>query len=116
MLGLLGTIAGLIEAFQSMTNASGLTSSAEISNGIYQALITTAAGLAVCIPTALAYAYVDSRVKTTIHDIERAVATADLEARGQTLHIPLPRSGEGLVEVVDVEDHSPFGCAEQAEV
>ena len=72
MLGLLGTIAGLIEAFQSMTNASGLTSSAEISNGIYQALITTAAGLAVCIPTALAYAYVDSRVKTTIHDIERA--------------------------------------------
>jgi biopolymer transport protein ExbB len=72
MLGLLGTIAGLIEAFQSMTNASGLTSSAEISNGIYQALITTGAGLAVCIPTALAYAYVGSRVNATMHDIERA--------------------------------------------
>src|SRR5438105_3093667 len=45
MLGLLGTVAGLIEAFQSMAATTGLTSSAEIANGIYQALITTAAGL-----------------------------------------------------------------------
>lgn len=72
MLGLLGTVAGLIEAFQSMSAASGLTSSAEIANGIFQALITTAAGLAVAIPTAIAYAYVSARVNATLHDMERA--------------------------------------------
>ncbi len=72
MLGLLGTIAGLIEAFQNLSAAGGLTSSAEIANGIYQALITTAAGLVVCLPCALAYAYLVARVKRVMHDMERA--------------------------------------------
>ncbi len=72
MLGLLGTVAGLIQAFGSMSAASGLTSSMEIANGIYQALITTAAGLAVAIPCVMAYAYLNSRVNAALHDIERA--------------------------------------------
>ena len=45
-----------------------------------------------------------------------AVATEDLEARGETLHVPLPRAGERLVEVVDVEHQLPLGRAEHAEV
>jgi len=72
MLGLLGTVAGLIKAFSTMSAASGLASSAEISNGIYQALLTTAAGIAVSIPTAICYAFVNSRVNSAMHDIERA--------------------------------------------
>jgi biopolymer transport protein ExbB len=72
MLGLLGTVAGLIEAFQSMAATTGLASSAEIANGIYQALITTAAGLSVCIPCAVGYAYLSSRVNGAMHDMERA--------------------------------------------
>ena len=72
MIGLLGTVAGLIQAFGSMSAASGLTSSMEIANGIYQALITTAAGLAVAIPCVMAYAYLNSRVNSSLHDMERA--------------------------------------------
>jgi len=72
MLGLVGTVAGLIEAFQNLAAAGGLTSSAEIANGIYQALVTTAAGLVVCLPCALAYAYLVARVKRVMHDMERA--------------------------------------------
>jgi biopolymer transport protein ExbB len=72
MLGLLGTVAGLIQAFGSMSAASGLTSSMEIANGIYQALITTAAGIAVAIPCVMAYAYLNSRVNSSLHDMERA--------------------------------------------
>jgi biopolymer transport protein ExbB len=72
LLGLLGTVAGLIETFQSMAATTGLTSSADIANGIYQALITTAAGLAVCIPCAMAYAYLGARVRAAMHDMERA--------------------------------------------
>ena len=71
LLGLLGTVAGLIEAFQSMAE-HGLTSSVEIGNGIYQALITTAAGLSVCIPCAMGYAYLSARANAVIHDMERA--------------------------------------------
>ena len=72
MLGLLGTVAGLIQAFGSMSAASGLTSSMEIANGIYQALITTAAGIGVAIPCVMAYAYLNSRVNSSLHDMERA--------------------------------------------
>lgn len=72
LLGLLGTVAGLIEAFNSMTNASGLTSSAEIATGIYRALFTTAAGLAVSIPCVIGYAYLNARANGLLHDMERA--------------------------------------------
>src|SRR5580700_5185932 len=47
---------------------------------------------------------------------EAAVTSHDLEARRQPLHVPLPRSREGLVEIVDVEQHPPLGRAEQAEI
>ncbi|GDX08350.1 flagellar motor protein MotA [Verrucomicrobiota bacterium] len=72
LLGLLGTVAGLLEAFKSMAATTGMTSTAEIGNGIYQALITTASGLAVCIPCAMAYAYLSARANAVIHDMERA--------------------------------------------
>ena len=47
---------------------------------------------------------------------EAAIAAHDLEAGRQPLDVPLPRAGEGLVEVVDVEQHLPLGRAEQAEI
>src|SRR5271170_8105368 len=47
---------------------------------------------------------------------EAAVTPHDLKARRQALHVPLPRSREGLVEIVDVEQHPPLGRAEQAEI
>ena len=86
LLGLLGTVAGLIEAFQSMAATTGLTSTAEIGNGIYQALITTAAGLAVCIPCAMGYAYLSARAQAVMHDMERAgieVVNLLMESREQ---------------------------------
>jgi biopolymer transport protein ExbB len=72
MLGLLGTVFGLMEAFGRLSGPGGLTSSAEISGGIYRALIATAGGLAVCLPCTLAYAYLVARVKRVINDMERA--------------------------------------------
>ena len=86
MLGLLGTVAGLIEAFENMASTTGLASSSEIANGSYQALITTAAGLAVCIPCTMAYAYLAARANAVIHDMERAgieVVNLIMESRQQ---------------------------------
>jgi len=87
LLGLLGTVAGLIETFENMRAATGLASSAEIANGIYQALITTAAGLSVCIPCAMAYAYLSARANAVVHDMERAgieVVNLLMESRQQS--------------------------------
>jgi biopolymer transport protein ExbB len=72
LLGLLGTIIGLIEAFVNISSQSGFASSTDIASGIYQSLLTTAAGLVVAIPCAVAYAYLSGRVNAIMHDMERA--------------------------------------------
>jgi biopolymer transport protein ExbB len=72
LIGLLGTITGLIEAFVNISSQSGFASATDISLGIYQSLLTTAAGLVVAIPSGVAYAYLSSRVNSLMHDLERA--------------------------------------------
>jgi biopolymer transport protein ExbB len=72
LLGLLGTVTGMVEVFGSISAQSGLTSSADIAGGIYQSLLTTAAGLIVAIPCSLAYCYLSARLTALIRDLERA--------------------------------------------
>ncbi len=72
LIGLLGTIVGLIEAFVNISSQSGYASATDISAGIYQSLLTTAAGLVVAIPCSVAYSYLSSRVNALLHDMERA--------------------------------------------
>jgi biopolymer transport protein ExbB len=71
LIGLLGTVTGLIQTFVTISSHSGLASTTELSNGIYQSLLTTAAGLVVAIPTFAAYSYLSSRVNALMHDMER---------------------------------------------
>jgi len=72
LIGLLGTVTGMIEAFVTLSSHSGLASSTEISGAIYQSLLTTAAGLAVAIPAFAAHSYLSSRVNALMHDLERS--------------------------------------------
>lgn len=72
MLGLLGTVLGLADAFTAMAGQGGYTSSTEISKGVYQSLLATATGLVVSIPTTLAYILLSSRLNRLLGDIERA--------------------------------------------
>lgn len=72
LLGLLGTVVGLIDAFVNLSTQSGYTTTTDLASGIYQALLTTAAGLVVAIPSAVAYGYLNSRVNALLHDMERA--------------------------------------------
>lgn len=72
LIGLLGTVTGLIEAFVNISTQSGFASTTDIASGIYQSLLTTAAGLVVAIPCAVAYGYLSARVNTLMHDMERA--------------------------------------------
>ena len=75
LLGLLGTVLGLVDSFQSMTAAPDATANLpELSNGVYKALLCTAAGLSVAIPCHIAYNYLVSRVQDFCTDMEKASA------------------------------------------
>lgn len=63
LLGFLGTITGLIRAFMSWERAGADVTVSMLASGIYEAMITTAAGLMVAIPLYLCYTYFVSRIK-----------------------------------------------------
>ena len=76
LLGLLGTVLGLVDSFQSI-NANPDAAAAilpDISKGVYKALLCTAAGLSVAIPCHVAYNYLVSRVQDFCTDMEKASA------------------------------------------
>src|SRR3954468_4784932 len=72
LLGLLGTVAGMIDAFGTISSNGGYATVTELSNGVYKSLLSTAAGLVVATPTFVAYSYLSSRVNTIMHEMERA--------------------------------------------
>ena len=57
LLGLLGTVFGMIDAFQQMEMAGNNINPSTLSGGIWEALLTTAVGLSVAIPTVLFESY-----------------------------------------------------------
>jgi biopolymer transport protein ExbB len=72
LLGLLGTVTGMIDAFGTLSANGGYATVTELSNGVYKSLLTTAAGLVVATPTFIAYSYLSSRVNALMHEMERA--------------------------------------------
>ncbi len=71
LLGLLGTVTGMIKTFN-VISVVGVGKPAEMAGGISEALITTAAGLIVAIPTVLAHHYLSNLADKIINDIDRA--------------------------------------------
>ena len=77
LLGLLGTVTGIIRAFNAVM-MGGMGDPRMLAGGISEALITTAGGLAVAIPSFLAYRYLRGKVERIVIDMEKiAVAFAD---------------------------------------
>jgi biopolymer transport protein ExbB len=70
MIGFLGTVAGMIQAFMAVAQEEGAVSPKLLSGGIYEALITTAAGLIVGILAYLGYNYLVARVSKVVHTME----------------------------------------------
>jgi len=70
LLGLLGTVIGMIKVFASIS-AQGLGDAGALAGGISEALITTAAGLVVAIPSLIAYRYLRGKVDALVVDMEQ---------------------------------------------
>jgi biopolymer transport protein ExbB len=78
LIGLLGTVLGMIEAFQALQAAGNRADPAALAGGIWQALLTTAAGMAVAIPASMAHSWYDSiceRVQADLEDLATRVFT-----------------------------------------
>ena len=72
MLGFLGTVTGMIEAFQQIALYEGVVNPSILAGGIWEALVTTAAGLAVGIVALFAYNILTSRIGKTVNGLENA--------------------------------------------
>jgi biopolymer transport protein ExbB len=70
LLGLLGTVYGMIEAFQRTSASGGAAKTADLASGIYEALVSTAAGLTLAIPVLLVFQYLSARVDGLIDMID----------------------------------------------
>ena len=72
LLGLLGTVTGMIKAFMVIEMREGLVHPGELARGIWEALVTTVGGLVVAIPAYLAYNYFVTRVNNLILEMEKS--------------------------------------------
>jgi biopolymer transport protein ExbB len=72
LLGLFGTVLGMIAAFQQLEAAGNQVNAGLLSRGIWEALLTTAVGLTVAIPTVAAATWLERRVDRLAHDMEDA--------------------------------------------
>lgn len=72
LIGLLGTVLGMIDAFQALETSGGQADPAVLAGGIWEALLTTAAGMAVAIPAAAALSWFEGIAETVQAQMEDA--------------------------------------------
>ncbi|NNF08585.1 MAG: MotA/TolQ/ExbB proton channel family protein [Candidatus Eisenbacteria bacterium] len=75
LLGFLGTTLGMIEAFQQIESLGGNVNASVLAGGIWEAMLTTAAGLTVAVPTLFAHNYIGSKIKEVVGNLEEASQT-----------------------------------------
>ncbi|SDL92066.1 MotA/TolQ/ExbB proton channel family protein [Halarsenatibacter silvermanii] len=73
LLGLLGTVLGIISSFNILGGAAGIGDPTQISAGIASALISTAIGLIIAIPTAIFYSYFSKIVDRRAHQLNQSI-------------------------------------------
>ncbi|MBL4806282.1 MAG: MotA/TolQ/ExbB proton channel family protein [Rhodobacteraceae bacterium] len=78
LLGLLGTVLGMIQSFQELEMAEGAANASVLAGGIWQALLTTAVGLVVAIPAAIGASLFSATVERAAHLIETSVGRLNL--------------------------------------
>lgn len=95
MVGLLGTVVGMIFAFREVAATQGAATAGELASGIYQALVTTVGGLLVAIPSLGAFAVLRNRVDAIAAEVTRQAehATKPLKRALSGGHAPRTERG-----------------------
>lgn len=100
MLGLTGTVLGMIEAFNTIAAKEGMARPQELAGGIGQALITTLLGLLVAIPTMVAFSYFRNKIDSIV---------AEAGKRIERVMMPLGRKKKSTPK--PVRKHNPVKLA-----
>lgn len=74
LLGLLGTVTGIMDTFQVLSGMQGVTDPAAMAGGIAEALITTATGLVIAIPTLFVHNWLSGMIDRRVQEMNRAVS------------------------------------------
>lgn len=116
LLGLLGTVAGMIQAFNAVANSDALGRPEVLAGGVAQALLTTAFGLFVAIPALLLYYVFVSRVDQLIMEIDslgqelvHMISAEEIQQRGdeaRTAKTRKPRREAATLEMPRTERHA----------
>jgi len=77
LLGLAGTVLGLVSTFMLIESKGGQVNPAELAGGIWEALLTTIAGLAIAIPCMLVYHFFSGRCDSLARDLKNLVSEVD---------------------------------------
>ncbi|MEM9765683.1 MAG: MotA/TolQ/ExbB proton channel family protein [Pseudomonadota bacterium] len=85
-LGVLGTVLGMIAAFQALQETGARADPAALAGGIWEALLTTAAGMAVAIPAAVALAWFEGVIARLRQDAEGMVSRVLVHTEHQVKH------------------------------
>jgi biopolymer transport protein ExbB len=107
LLGLLGTVTGMIQAFIEISRSSGAAPVGDLAAGIWTALITTAAGLMVAIPCYVAYNYLVSRVQAIMGDMERAAI--------EVIHVLTDPTAKDIIHLDPKSINPPTGVENKAQ-
>ena len=100
LMGLLGTIFGMIKAFQTVAvSGEALGKTELLAKGIYEAMITTAAGLLVAIPALITFHWISARIDTLVRDIDSMTVDFIEEHAAGHRQAALPDNGEAAAEV-----------------
>lgn len=120
LLGLFGTIAGLISSFQAVGHADAQQKSALLAAGISQAMNATMLGLGVAIPCMIAFSFLMNRTNRLVADVEHAaVRTLDMlkqrfyAAESESLNA---RNDKGGDETLSDDDYAEEAAKEQKKV
>jgi len=94
LLGLFGTVLGMIEAFRQLEAAGNQVNPAILSGGIWEALLTTAVGLAVAIPAVVALNWLERRIERLAHTADSAITRLFTQNLPQAHHSEASHVGD----------------------
>lgn len=75
LLGFLGTVLGMIKAFQQIELLGGNVNASVLAGGIWEAMLTTAAGLTVAVPTLFMHNFIATKIRSLVAELEEASQT-----------------------------------------
>ena len=77
LLGLLGTVSGLVAAFYKIQSMGGHVQPTDLAGGIWEALLTTVVGLSIGIPCLLAHQYIQAQIDKRAHQMSQTASELD---------------------------------------